>query len=88
MASSGETRIGWAFEIQLGRPMPSGLIRLCEDHAEPEYCDHCFVLLYGTPVLLWFDFPQNLITLRPEVPDSLVREVAKRMNRQLRKVER
>jgi hypothetical protein len=68
---------GLRYELHLGRTMPAELFDLCEQHATPEYCDHCFVLRAGVPILLWYDFgSENPIVIRPEVDEVLVRELS------------
>jgi len=71
---------GLRYEFILGRPIPPELVFIIKHHAEPEYCDNCFVFSDGTPILLWFDFPEDQITIRPEVDQIVVQEFAKRTN--------
>lgn len=72
------TMTGLRYELALGRPIPSQLVDICEHHAAPEYCDHCFVFHRGRPVVLWFDFADDQITMRTEVDQDAVESFAKR----------
>ena len=75
---NGDTGRGYRFEFRLGRTIPEELVAICENHAEPEYCDVCFVFRNGRPILLWWDFPENFICLRPELSTALVSTFAER----------
>jgi hypothetical protein len=82
------TMTGLRYELVLGRPIPEGLIDICEHHATPEYCDSAFVFHRGRPVLLWFDFGDDQITIRPEVDQRVVEAFAERTGMVLTKREK
>ena len=81
------TLTGMRYEIPLGRSIPAELVDICEHHASPEYCDNCFVFHDGEPVLLWYDFGYENITIRPEIDRAIVDAIAQRTKMEILKHE-
>lgn len=80
--SVGPAQGGWngfRYELRLGRPVPQLLIDICEHDAAPAYCDYAFVFRAESPILLWFDFGDDQMTIRPEFDESLVRALVERV---------